>query len=102
MPNIDNYPRPALKENYIRLINLQVAYRKPGNCIEHLPVSFEVRKEGNFIRAIPICDEQRKRLANLPPVVQFEQQGKNVLIRRSDLKQLAKDILNKIRQVGAR
>ena len=77
-------------------ISLPVAYRMPGNVVEHIDVEFEVEQTMNYFRVSPLCDEVRRRLTGLPTSFSFEVIKGQVVTRYINLYDLIQDIIKKL------
>ena len=77
-------------------IILPVAYRMPGNVVEHTDVQFKVDQTMNYFRITPLCDEVRRRLTGLPTSFSFEVIKGKVVTRNKNLFDLVQDIIKNL------
>jgi hypothetical protein len=81
--------------NVMKII-LPVAYRMPGNVVEHTDVQFKVDQTINHFRVTPLCDEVRRRLTGLPTSFSFEVIKGKAVTRNKSLFDLVQDIIKKL------
>lgn len=68
----------------IASVDISVPYKGPGNIIKQNRVSFDVFSDTHHYKAIPLLNEEERRIANLPPELQFNlEDGKPVSKRGS-------------------
>lgn len=82
--------------HYEDIVTVPVSYMKPGNVVEHVPVTFRIVQDKNRYKVASLCSEEQRRLTDLPAVFYFETIGDKVLVKKRALTNVAHDILLKI------
>jgi hypothetical protein len=90
-----------LPPQQVAMLTVFVAYRKPGNVIEHLPVRFNVFRYGSRYTAVPLCNEAQKRLTALPNELLFTVLNGNVVCRHAGFTTLSQEIAARCNQATA-
>jgi len=62
----------------ISTVTITIPYHGSGNVIRQQPVQMDVYREGDLFKAIPLLDEAERRIANLPPQLEFEYHEKKL------------------------
>jgi len=73
---------------------VNVAYRRPGNVVVHVPVKFEVFEDKRCFKAVPFITREVKRLIQLPKVLSFT--VKNSRIYTLDKKEVIEEIVDEL------
>lgn len=83
-----------LYENFS--VKVPVRYRKPGNVVAHVLITFALRCGAAYCSAKPLCNAATRRLLNLPDRFTFDRINGRALVQPATLAPVVRQLMKSV------